>query len=106
MSANDRLASPIFNPDTFIAHKRINEAVAEISALHTTSASAEQQVLRLLELDRDQGHEIAKLQAVVYVLMQMLAESGAVDPAKMNERIHTAVEKLQANPTWGRMRGV
>lgn len=106
MSRNDRLASPIFNLDTFIEHRRINEAVKEIGSLHTSNATAEQQVLRLLELDREQGHEIAKLQAVVYTLMQLLAESGAVDPATMNQRIHGAVEALQANPTWDRMRGV
>lgn len=106
MEKNSALASIFYNPSTFVENKRIDQAADEINALHTSSATAEKQVLRLLELDRDQGHEIAKLQAVVYVLMQMLVESGAVNGAALNERVQTALTALQSDPTWNRMRGV
>ena len=105
MDRNQLRANPFFNPSTFIENRRINEAAAELSALHDASATTETQVLRLFELDRDQGHEIAKLQAVVYVLMQMLAEKNLLDVKDMDDRIQAAVTKLQQDPAWQRMRG-
>ncbi len=105
MDKNKNLASILFNPSTFIENKRINKAADEINALHSSSATVEKQVLRLLELDRDQGHEIAKLQSVVFVLMQMLVESGGVDGSKLNERVQSAMTELQSDPAWNRMRG-
>ena len=106
MDKNTARASILFTPSTFVENKRINQAADEINALHSSNATVEKQVLRLLELDRDQGHEIAKLQSVVYVLMQMLVESGAVDATKLNERVQSAMNQLQADPAWNRMRGV
>lgn len=85
--------------------QRINEAADEINHLTRDAAGVQKQVLRLLELDRDQGREIAKLEAVVYTLMQMLVESGALDATSMNERIGAAIAKLEAEPAWNRMRG-
>jgi hypothetical protein len=105
MDKKDRLASPLFNPSTFIAHRRIAEAEGAIDQLHRTNGTTEQQVLRLLELDRDQGQQIAKLQAVVWVLMQMLTERGQLDAVDMNGRIAEALAKLEADPSWSRMRG-
>jgi hypothetical protein len=106
MTTKDLRSSPFWNPSTFGENRRIDAATADIGALHSASAAAEKQILRLLELDRQQGHEIAKLQSVVYVLMQLLVESGAVDPVKMSERIQAALTQLEANPTWSPTPGV
>ncbi len=106
MERNEGLASIWLNSQDFIAHKRLNQAADEINHLHKTNATTEQQVLRLLELDRDQGQQIAKLQAVVYVLMQMMTEKGQIDGVEMNRRIGEAFKQLESDPSWNRMRGV
>ncbi|AKU96139.1 hypothetical protein AKJ09_02803 [Labilithrix luteola] len=90
----------------WVERQRLNQAADDLQALTRDTNTTEKQVLRLFELDRDQGHEIAKLQAVVYVLMQMLVESGAMDAQKLDERVRDAVTKLESNPEWQRMRGL
>ncbi|HEY8079126.1 MAG TPA: hypothetical protein VIF62_33570 [Labilithrix sp.] len=86
--------------------QRLNQAADELDRLHGVNATIEQQVMHLLRLDRDQGHEIAKLQAAVYVLMQMLAENGLLDAEAMSTRMGAAFESLEADPAWQRMRGL
>ena len=85
--------------------RRLNQAADELAGLHSQNASVEKQVMHLFELDRDQGHEIARLQAAVFVLMQMLAEKNLLDANEMNTRIQSAFAKLEADPSWKRMRG-
>jgi hypothetical protein len=68
--------------------------------------ASQKQIDRLLELDRQQGQEIAKLQAASYVLMQMLTEAGAIDTTQMNNRVQAAFLQLEADPNWNRVWGV
>ncbi len=86
--------------------QRLNQAANELDRLHGENATIEMQVMHLFRLDRDQGHEIARLQAAVYVLMQMLAEKGLLDGDEMSTRMRAAFDALEADPAWNRMRGL
>jgi hypothetical protein len=79
-----------------IVRQRINEAADDIDRLSGDAAGLRSQLKQLVGLDREQGRHIAKLERVVYVLMEMLVESGTVDVEKMNERIGRAVAAAMA----------
>ena len=73
-----------------IANRRLNEAALEVNALAARNAETGRQITTLFELDQAQGRDIARLQSAVWVLMQMLAESGAVDGNALAERLKAA----------------
>jgi hypothetical protein len=96
MDVNNNAAKWWLNSDTWVEHKRINQAALELNALHKRNVGVEEQVNRLLDLDRAQGQEIAKLQAVVYTLIQIIVEAGTVPIGVMNERLASAVTAAEA----------
>jgi len=74
--------------------QRINEAAAELAAVDVIADSQGQQLRRLFELDRDQGREIARLQAATGVLMEFLVESKVVEEGALRARLDSAFAAL------------
>jgi hypothetical protein len=79
--------------------QRINEAAAELSTLDTITDSLSQQVGRLFELDRDQGREIARLQAAVGVLMELLIQNNLVQEGDLRAKLDSAFAALEPQHT-------
>ena len=77
-----------------IANRRLNEAASEVNSLAARNAEAGRQIATLFELDKAQGRDIARLQAAVWILMQMLTESGALDGGALAERLKKALAEV------------
>ncbi len=75
----------------------LNDAADELGDLRKEQADADQQIDRLFKLDRDQGREIARLQAVVTVLVDLLIESGAAPESEIMRRMDRAVRRVDEN---------
>ncbi|MBI4952031.1 MAG: hypothetical protein HY908_08355 [Myxococcales bacterium] len=74
-----------------LERQKINEAASEINSLADSAAHLGGQIRRLLAVDQAQSTRIAKLEAVVWALIETLAASGAVPTAELNERISGAL---------------
>ena len=89
-----------------LERQRINEAAAEINGLTESYAGLGSQIRRMLAVDEAQSTRIAKLEAVVWTLVETLVAHGSVPAAEMNERIRSAVEPFSAaEPVVGQGRG-
>ncbi len=75
-------------------NRLLNDAADALGDLRKEQADADQQIDRLFQLDRDQGREIARLQAVVTVLVDMLIETGTTPEAEIMRRMDRAVQKV------------
>jgi hypothetical protein len=75
--------------------QRINEAASELTALDTTTELLGSQVQRLFKLDLDQGKEIARLQATVGVLIDLLLEKHVLDEDALYPRLKVAMAALE-----------
>ena len=72
----------------------LNDAADALGDMRKEQADADQQIDRLFQLDRDQGREIARLQAVVTVLVDLLIETGTVPESEIMQRMDRAVQKV------------
>jgi hypothetical protein len=75
--------------------RRINDLIAHAKREEQTNAELCARVRNLAEVGTSHAYEIARLQAVVYVLMQVLVEAG-VEPKDLNARIEAALQPLKA----------
>jgi hypothetical protein len=75
--------------------QRINEAADELNRLHFSQGHTTEQLARLFELDRDQGREIARLQAMVMTLVELLVQKGVVEEPELVNRLEASLDQLQ-----------
>lgn len=84
-----------------IANRRLNDAASEVNSLAARNAEAARQIATLFELDKAQARDIARLQSAVWLLMQMLTESGALDASALAERLKTALAEVDRQQALG-----
>ena len=79
----------------YVERQRLNEAADELFALNASQGQTSEQLARLFRLDQDQGREIARLEATVMALIELMVESGVVGEQQVVERVDAALAELE-----------
>jgi hypothetical protein len=80
----------------WLERQKFNEAADELNSLQRNQSSIDSRLVRLFELDKDQGRELARLQATTWTLIDLLVEKGLVTEPEVAARISAAIDELEA----------
>lgn len=79
-------------------YDRLDEQDDNLSSVEGLARGTAARVQQLLEVDRQQQLEIQRLRVTVSVLVQMLAEAGALDGKTFGYRVDAAFADLEPDP--------